>query len=73
MTSKRGISQHMGFAPRGLRREQAAVYVGVSPTQFDRWIEQGLMPRPKATGGVVVWDRLALDAAFDALPDRCAA
>lgn len=59
-----------GFAPRGLRREKAAYYVGVSPTKFDEWVAQGLMPQPKQEGGVVVWDRLELDAAFDMLPDR---
>jgi len=59
-----------GFAPRGLRRQGAARYVGVSPTKFDEWVAQGLMPQPKQEGGVVVWDRLELDAAFDLLPDR---
>jgi predicted DNA-binding transcriptional regulator AlpA len=59
-----------GFAPRGLRRQAAAYYVGVSPTKFDEWVAQGLMPQPKQEGGVVVWDRLELDAAFDVLPER---
>lgn len=27
------------------------------------------MPAPKQQDGVVVWDRIGLDAAFDALPD----
>jgi hypothetical protein len=59
-----------GFAPRGLRRQTAAYYVGVSPTKFDEWVAQGLMPQPKQEGGVVVWDRLNLDIAFGELPDR---
>jgi predicted DNA-binding transcriptional regulator AlpA len=59
-----------GFAPRGLRRPAAAHYVGVSPTKFDEWVAERLMPQPKQEGGVVVWDRLELDAAFDLLPER---
>lgn len=54
--------------PRGLRREDAARYVGVSPTTFDTWIIGGLMPKSKRIGGVVLWDRQGLDTAFDALP-----
>ena len=60
--------------PRGLRREQAAAYVGVSASYFDTLVDAGLMPSPKRlaagdTRGVAVWDRLALDFAFEALPD----
>ena len=58
------------FAPRGLRREMAAGYVGISPSLFDVWVSKGLMPQPKHQDGVVVWDRIRLDAAFEALPDR---
>lgn len=53
--------------PRGYRREQAAEYVGVSATKFDEWVREGVMPRPARRDGIVVWDRRALDAAFDAL------
>jgi hypothetical protein len=27
------------LCPRGLRREQAAAYVGVGPTKFDDWVK----------------------------------
>ncbi|HTK79061.1 MAG TPA: hypothetical protein VL286_01340 [Rhizomicrobium sp.] len=53
--------------PRGLRREQAAHYLGISATTFDMWVKDNLMPRPKRIGGIVVWDRKALDLAFDSL------
>lgn len=53
---------------RGLRREEAAVYVGVAPTKFDDWVRRGVMPKPKRQDGVVVWDILRLDSAFDSLP-----
>jgi predicted DNA-binding transcriptional regulator AlpA len=55
--------------PRGLAREQAAAYVGVSPSLFDMLIKDGRMPGPKRINSRVIWDRLKLDAAFEALPD----
>jgi predicted DNA-binding transcriptional regulator AlpA len=54
--------------PRGLSREEAAAYVGISPSLFDMMIKDGRMPEPKHINSRVVWDRLKLDAAFDALP-----
>jgi predicted DNA-binding transcriptional regulator AlpA len=58
-----------GSLPRGLRRPEAAAYVGLGETKFDELVKDGRMPRPKRVDGRVVWDRRALDAAFDALPD----
>lgn len=31
---------------RGLRREEAARYVGISPTKFDELVTDGRMPEP---------------------------
>ncbi len=56
------------LAPRGLSRVQSAAYVGVGPTKFDEMVKDGRMPKPKQIDGRNVWDRLALDAAFAALP-----
>jgi excisionase family DNA binding protein len=56
--------------PRGLSRDEAAVYIGVSPTKFDEMVADGRMPQPKPIDGRVVWDRFKLDASFDALPNR---
>jgi predicted DNA-binding transcriptional regulator AlpA len=54
---------------RGLRREEAAAYLGFSARKFDELIADGRMPKPKRIDGVVVWDIHRLDVAFDALPD----
>lgn len=54
---------------RGLRREEAAAYLGFSARKFDELIADGRMPKPKRIDGVVVWDIHRLDQAFDALPD----
>jgi predicted DNA-binding transcriptional regulator AlpA len=70
-TTKRGSESllPLSLPPRGLSREQAAAYVGVSPSLFDMLIKDGRMPAPKRINSRVIWDRLKLDAAFDALAD----
>lgn len=55
--------------PRGLSRIEAARYVGVSATTFDRLVAEGVMPRPKEIGARRVYDRAQLDSAFDAIGD----
>lgn len=67
--ASRLASLPLSLPPRGLSREESATYIGVSPTKFDQLVEDRLMPQPKIIGGRRVWDRLALDAAFSALPD----
>lgn len=54
--------------PRALNRVAAAEYVGVSASKFDEMVADGRMPPPKPIDRRRVWDRLALDAAFTALP-----
>jgi len=54
-------------APRGLSRVEAARYVGVSPSTFDKLVNDGVMPRPKRLRTRVVFDRAQLDFAFDSL------
>ncbi len=53
---------------RGLSRGEAAGYIGVSPTTFDKMVLSGDMPGPKRVGTRKIWDVRALDLAFDALP-----
>lgn len=62
-------ADNIAYPPRGLCREEAARYVGVGSTKFDAMVADGRMPRPKRVDGRVVWDRIALDAAFTDLPD----
>lgn len=57
------------LAPRGLSRIQAAEYIGVGVTKFDEMVADGRMPRPKRIDGRLVWDRVKLDEAFEALDD----
>lgn len=53
---------------RGLSRVEAAGYIGVSPTTFDKMVLAGEMPAPKRVGSRKIWDVRALDLAFEALP-----
>lgn len=59
----------LSYAPRGLSREEAARYIGISATKFDELVATRRMPKPKRIDGRTVWDRLALDAAFSDLPE----
>ena len=53
------------LAPRGLRRTEAAAYLGVSTSLFDDMVYKGVMPKPLRFGGRVFWDRHAIDRAMD--------
>jgi predicted DNA-binding transcriptional regulator AlpA len=63
----------ISLPPRGLSRVEAAVYVGVSPTSFDRMVSEGQMPRPARYRRRLLWDRRQIDRALDAIfnePDQ---
>jgi len=52
--------------PRGLSRDLAATYLGISRSSFQKLVDAGTMPRGKRiTKGRVVWDREELDHHFD--------
>jgi predicted DNA-binding transcriptional regulator AlpA len=53
--------------PRGLNRDAAAQYIGIGVGMFDQMVKSGRMPQPIRIGGRKVWDRYAIDDAFDAL------
>lgn len=54
--------------PRGLARDQAAAYCGVSGPTFDIAVDAGVMPpAARCFGSRLVWDRKALDLAWDRL------
>ncbi|MFG1206899.1 helix-turn-helix transcriptional regulator [Xanthobacter flavus] len=60
----------LSLPPRGLSRVIAAAYIGVSPSLFDDLVANGRMPGPKLINARHVWDRLQIDAAFEALPEK---
>jgi predicted DNA-binding transcriptional regulator AlpA len=69
MTDRPVIAALATLPRRGLNREQAALYVGISASKFDELVKDGRMPRPKRIDSRRIWDVRALDAAFDGLQD----
>jgi predicted DNA-binding transcriptional regulator AlpA len=68
-SARRGSTLPPSLPPRGLSRVQAAEFIGVSPSTFDKMVAAGEMPAPKRIRGRVVWDRKQVDCAFDAFDD----
>lgn len=64
------VMDSYAYPPRGLSREEAARYVGVGRTLFDRLVQDSRMPKPMRLGKRVIWDRLKLDAAFSELGEQ---
>ena len=60
------MSEQQRCPPRGMSRTEAAAYIGVSPSLFDEMVKDGRMPGPKRINSRNVWDRFALDDAFEA-------
>ena len=58
--------------PRGLTRKQAAEYISVSTTFFDRLVAEKVMPEPIRLGRRNIWDRTQLDLAFNRLQPHSA-
>jgi excisionase family DNA binding protein len=63
-------SDMFGYPPRGLGRDEAARYLGISSRKFDELVADRRMPPPKQVDGRLVWDRMGLDAAFTELPTK---
>lgn len=53
---------------RGLSRDEAAMYIGISAGKFDEMVADGRMPEPVKIDSRKLWDIRSLDLAFDALP-----
>jgi predicted DNA-binding transcriptional regulator AlpA len=69
MTTKALSPSQLRPVPRrGLSRIEAAMYFGVSPSKFDRMVEDSRAPRPRIIDSRKVWDVHELDMAFDDLP-----
>jgi predicted DNA-binding protein (UPF0251 family) len=71
--SARALSEIRPVPRRGLSRDEAAMYIGVSAGKFDQLVTDGRMPAPVKIDGRKLWDIRSLDLAFDALPRENAA
>jgi hypothetical protein len=66
----RALSEIRPVPRRGLSRDEAAMYIGISAGKFDELVVGGKMPGPLRIDRRKVWDIRALDLAFDALPSE---
>jgi predicted DNA-binding transcriptional regulator AlpA len=64
---KRALSVIRPVPRRGLSRDEAAMYIGISSAKFDEMVADGRMPMPVRIDARKVWDLRSLDLAFDAL------
>lgn len=54
-----------GAWPRGLNCALAAAYRGVCENTFRAMVAAGTMPKPQTHGHRKIWDRFAIDKAWD--------
>lgn len=65
MTATSRLARFQTQPRRGLRREEAATYLGLSPSMFDLMVSDGRLPKPLKFGSASVWDMRLLDRQFD--------
>jgi hypothetical protein len=67
MPMSRALSENRPVPRRGLSRDEAAMYVGVSAAKFNEMVADGRMPEPVQIDARKIWDIRSIDMAFDAL------
>ena len=68
------MSRHAPDWPRMMRRETAAMYCDLTPTEFEREVCDTRLPMPISLGGKELWSRTAIDETLnrltgDSVPD----
>ena len=66
----RALSDMRPVPRRGLSRDEAAMYIGISPSKFDELVADGRMPEAVKIDSRKLWDIRRLDLAFDALSEH---
>jgi len=66
--AERRISKIQLVPRRGLSREEAADYIGISPSKFDELRKNGRIGHPRRIDGRKVWDIYQLDRDFESFP-----
>ena len=67
MRKKSDIASRLAVR-RGLGEDEAAVFIGVSPSYFRELVERKVMPLARRLGKRRIWDIRELNTAFDQLP-----
>jgi predicted DNA-binding transcriptional regulator AlpA len=58
------------YPPLGMRLARAAAYLDISESSFQRLVDAGDLPPGVVKGGMVIWDRQELEAAFENWKDK---
>lgn len=66
MITDKSAKRPAAIAPEGLRRADAARFVGVSSATWSRLMAGGAVPKPIRLGGCSVWPRSWLSRWLDA-------
>jgi predicted DNA-binding transcriptional regulator AlpA len=64
------LADDLAYPPRAMRAERAAAYLDMSTSTFFRLVDEGALPAPTKKKGIVSWDRLDLDAAYENWKDE---
>jgi predicted DNA-binding transcriptional regulator AlpA len=64
------LADSLAYPPRAMRADRAAAYLSMSQSTFLRLVEEKLLPEPVKIKGMVSWDRLELDAAYEDFKKR---
>jgi predicted DNA-binding transcriptional regulator AlpA len=62
---RKRLQDNLNYPPRAMRAERAAAYLDISGSTFFRLVDEGELPQPVKKKGVVSWDRMELDAAYE--------
>lgn len=70
MKTSAGATLRSLSLPRfAFRRDEVAASLAISPSLFDNWVDDGLMPQGRKIGGVMLWDVECIRIAWQALND----
>ena len=59
------LHDQLSYPPRAMRADRAAAYLSISRSKFLELVEQGKLPKAVHIDGISLWDRLALELAFE--------
>jgi predicted DNA-binding transcriptional regulator AlpA len=59
------LHDHLAYPPRAMRADRAAAYLSMSRSKFLQLVDAGKLPKPTYIDAMALWDRLALELAFE--------
>jgi predicted DNA-binding transcriptional regulator AlpA len=73
VAAEQKLADTLAYPPRYMRADRMAAYCSVSKSKFLEWVDEGIMPQSiPGLGGVTLFDRIEIEAAFEDLKDKAA-